>query len=152
LGRTRTFWRLFGSFALLVLVSNGLVGFVVVQQVEENEKRLIEETLLAKTLVVEEEVLRSPEGPVDWQARMNRLHKKLQTPITLIAADGRALADTSQDPAVMENHGQRREILEAAAKGTGTQSHFSDTLGHPMMYVARRVEAPSPVAFVRVAR
>ncbi len=153
LGRSRTFWRLFGAFALLALVSNGLVGLIVLRQVQRDELRLIEEILLAKALVVEEDVAGlTPAQTGDLQARMGKLHERLRVRITLLAADGRVLADTSQDPALMENHRERQEIVEALQKGTGTQTHYSRTLGHSMMYVARRVPRPYPVAYVRVAR
>lgn len=154
IGRSRTFWRLFGAFALLVLASNALLGFVVVGRVQENEMRQIEESLRTKALVVEEDVRELSGAQVrHLQARVVTLFGQIQTRITLLADDGRVLADTSENPTRMGNHAGRPEIVEARRNGIGTATRFSQSVGQSMMYVARRVEGTSsPVAFVRVAR
>ena len=48
--------------------------------------------------------------------------------VTWVAADGTVLYDNWQDPADMENHGQREEVREALALGKGRSSRYSDTL------------------------
>lgn len=55
---------------------------------------------------------------------------------TIIAADGRVLADSDEDPATLENHGDRPEVREALEGRTGTDIRRSDTQGVERMYVA----------------
>ncbi len=55
---------------------------------------------------------------------------------TIIAADGSVLADSDEDPATLENHGDRPEVREALAGRTGTDIRRSDTQGVERMYVA----------------
>jgi two-component system phosphate regulon sensor histidine kinase PhoR len=88
-----------------------------------------------------------------------------QLRLTVIAPSGRVLADSQEEAARMENHGDREEIREALQKGSGCSIRFSSTLGVQMMYVAMPVgtgpaaldaapgtaEGGGPVAFVRVA-
>ncbi len=75
--------------------------------------------------------------------------------VTVIALDGRVLADSSADPAKMENHGNRPEVRQALAGRTGVQkARFSDTLRQPMVYVAVpiRRDDGAVIAVCRTAR
>ncbi|MPZ52809.1 MAG: HAMP domain-containing protein, partial [Acidimicrobiia bacterium] len=56
--------------------------------------------------------------------------------ITVVAADGEVVADSRADPAQMENHADRPEILEALRDGVGDDTRVSDTTGFPQTYVA----------------
>jgi len=72
--------------------------------------------------------------------------------ITLILPDGLVVADTDEDPAAMENHADRPEIVEAMQSGGGSAVRFSHTLGMNRMYVAVPVERDGVVhAVVRVS-
>ena len=72
---------------------------------------------------------------------------------TLIAADGTVLADSSKDPAGMEPHGNRPEVVAAREGGLGWATRTSATLGRTMAYVARRVDDASgtPIGYARAA-
>jgi two-component system phosphate regulon sensor histidine kinase PhoR len=97
--------------------------------------------------------------------KLDRLCKQLgrigagEIRLTAIAPSGKVIGDSHEDPAGMENHSGRPEILEALQKGSGSSVRFSPTLGTPMMYVAvalpaaplRVGEQDAPVAVVRVA-
>lgn len=58
------------------------------------------------------------------------------TRITVIAHDGTVLADSEDDPAAMENHHDRPEVIAALAGGEGRVRRLSATLKHEMLYVA----------------
>lgn len=62
------------------------------------------------------------------------------TRITVIAADGTVLADTNENPAVMDNHRQRPEIDTAFSGESGFSLRFSNTLGQKMLYGAIGLE------------
>ncbi|MCL5942392.1 MAG: PAS domain-containing sensor histidine kinase, partial [Actinobacteria bacterium] len=55
---------------------------------------------------------------------------------TIIARDGRVLADSEEDPAGMENHASRPEVVSALAGEEGRQRRYSTTLQTAMVYVA----------------
>ena len=59
--------------------------------------------------------------------------------VTLVAADGRVLADSHDDPRTMDNHRDRPEIATAFAAGYGRSQRFSDTRGEDLTYVAVRL-------------
>jgi two-component system phosphate regulon sensor histidine kinase PhoR len=91
-------------------------------------------------------------------ADVDALCKKLgragsgQMRLTVIASDGRVLGDSDENPALMEDHSNRAEIIDAIAKGLGRSIRFSPTLGRNMMYVAVPVrEAGQTGVVVRTA-
>ncbi|MBQ8740038.1 MAG: histidine kinase [Clostridia bacterium] len=59
--------------------------------------------------------------------------------ITLVAADGTVLVDTSADERELDNHADRQEIKEAILNGSGTSTRFSDTMMKRTVYYAVRL-------------
>jgi two-component system phosphate regulon sensor histidine kinase PhoR len=149
-----TFWRLFGTYGVLVLASIALLGLMIDAQVERRELHQLEEGLRDKAVFVEEAVRgRNADQLAALQGRWIILRQETRTRVTLIAGDGRVLADSDESPTQMENHADRPEVVQAREHGTGTATRYSNTVHQSMMYAARRTEDASPlVAFVRVAR
>ncbi|RLC08787.1 MAG: PAS domain-containing sensor histidine kinase, partial [Deltaproteobacteria bacterium] len=62
---------------------------------------------------------------------------KSHTRITVILPSGLVVGDSDEDPATMENHSDRPEIISAATmRETGSSIRYSGTLKTQMMYVA----------------
>ncbi len=58
------------------------------------------------------------------------------TRVTVVAPDGRVVADTAHDPARMDNHNGRPEVITARRVGLGRATRHSDTAGQSTIYVA----------------
>ena len=58
------------------------------------------------------------------------------TRITIVNSDGLVMADSNEDPDVMENHRNRIEVDEAFIGGVGSSRRFSQTLDEKRIYVA----------------
>jgi two-component system, OmpR family, phosphate regulon sensor histidine kinase PhoR len=58
--------------------------------------------------------------------------------VTVIAADGRVLADSQSDTSTMENHAGRPEIRDAFAMGEGQSIRHSVTVNRDLLYYAVR--------------
>ena len=58
------------------------------------------------------------------------------TRITVILPDGKVVADTYEDPSLMDNHRERPEIDTAFSGSTGQSIRFSNTLGERLLYAA----------------
>lgn len=67
--------------------------------------------------------------------------------MTVVAPDGLVLADSHADPATMENHATRPELIEALAGREGTSVRTSATVGVPFLYYA----VPIPAGALRMA-
>lgn len=72
--------------------------------------------------------------------------------VTVLDNAGQVLADSEAvDPAEMENHSQREEILAAFGGNPKTVTRTSETTGRKMMYYAERVEVDGISYYIRVA-
>ena len=72
--------------------------------------------------------------------------------ITLVQRDGTVLADSEADPAHMELHADRAEIVQALREGWGESTRWSSTVSRDMKYVAVRMgTADDPRGVVRVS-
>lgn len=58
--------------------------------------------------------------------------------ITLIAPDGKVLADTSAEVQSLENHADRAEVRDALKNGSGTSKRYSKTLMEQTIYYAEK--------------
>jgi len=72
--------------------------------------------------------------------------------VTVIASDGRVLADSQSDVQTMENHAGRPEIRDAQAKGDGQSMRHSVTINRDLLYYAVRLSvADRPPVVLRFA-
>lgn len=72
--------------------------------------------------------------------------------VTITDPHGIVIADSDQDPSLMENHLQRGEFQEAAQRGIGKAVRLSNTVRRRMAYLAVRLDREGqPAAYVRVA-
>lgn len=84
--------------------------------------------------------------------KVKRLGKATDTRITLVAQDGRILADSSVSAVeleALENHNNRPEVILAREQGHGVSRRHSTTLRTDMLYAA--VLAPQTGMVVRAA-
>lgn len=72
----------------------------------------------------------------ELQSIVQDLSKQTGARITLIATDGTVLADSEEDPALMENHAGRPEIQKALSGEIGSSIRYSTTVEERMNYVA----------------
>jgi two-component system phosphate regulon sensor histidine kinase PhoR len=147
------FWRLFGTYGLLLLAAIGGLGAVVVQRVERYYEHQLAERLRTKTLLMREIVLaHEDQSLAELDARLKYLRQERMPRVTLIDDKGKVLSDTDADPAGMDNHGDRPEIVAARAQGFGSSARLSHSLQESFGYAA--VQLPGSrrgVAFVRIA-
>jgi two-component system phosphate regulon sensor histidine kinase PhoR len=78
--------------------------------------------------------------------------KRAKTRITIILTDGGVIADSDEDPAIMDNHGDRPEIMEALEEGKGFSRRYSYTIEMDFIYLAIPLEYNNQViAILRVS-
>jgi two-component system, OmpR family, phosphate regulon sensor histidine kinase PhoR len=68
--------------------------------------------------------------------------------VTLVANDGKVLADTNENPAIMGNHRERPEIRAAFSTGSGRAIRYSATLKHDLVYYAQRFNSNTDAPLV----
>jgi two-component system, OmpR family, phosphate regulon sensor histidine kinase PhoR len=78
--------------------------------------------------------------------------KKSGLRVTVLSLQGEVLGDSHMNPARMDNHIGRVEIMGALANGEGSSVRFSHTLNEQAMYFAQRIgSARQPTGVLRVA-
>ena len=78
---------------------------------------------------------------------LRRLETAAGGRITVVRADGKVLADSEANPASMENHRTRPELIRALRGEVGTDIRRSATIGVSFLYVA----TPIPDGAMRIA-
>jgi two-component system, OmpR family, phosphate regulon sensor histidine kinase PhoR len=82
---------------------------------------------------------------IELDAFLKNLKGKINARITIIEKEGAVLADSEKDPATMESHKIRPEVIDALSAGVGKSMRFSITLEEEMLYVALPIEQNSKV-------
>ncbi len=89
-----------------------------------------------------------PVQTADLAEKAGIIGTDIQARVTFIAADGTVLGDNWEDPANMENHAGRPEVIAALESGFGQSVRYSTTTGLDTMYIALPVDS---YGVVRVA-
>ena len=135
------FRRLYVPILLLIIALAAAVGWhgavrMRSARLEDMTEALRQEARLIHALVIED--LRGGRA-AEAIRKIRGVGPNVDRRITLVAPDGRVLADTDADPAAMELHHRRPEIAGALAGGEGVSVRRSDTIGRELMYYAWRL-------------
>ncbi len=139
---SQLFWRMFLAYAGLVLLgiiasTASIASWERDQLIEQANRRLRDAGILLRDHVAD----RLPSKPSEQlQDEIRELGKQLEMRLTIIAADGKVLADSAQENLTavekMENHRSRTEVVKALRAGEGTTRRNSPTLGDAYYYYA----------------
>lgn len=146
-------WRLAAAFIALIIVCIGGLSAYLVHFVRTNYLSNLETQLISQAKLIGDvsETSFAGEGET-MQALARQVGEQIDARVTIIGKDGTVLADSEKDPAEMENHGDRPEVIEAISSNAGTSIRHSTTLGCDMLYVAVPITVNEEIAGVaRVA-
>ena len=150
LTRQSFFWKLFASYGALLLVTAGTIGLLVDRWLTDSLRSGLEESLSDGCELLSPLAERAFRGEEEGlQAVLVRLGEETGLRITLIQPSGRVLGDSDEDPVVMDDHGNRPEVLASRDSAFGISERYSRTVGKDMVYAAHRL--PDELGIVRVA-
>jgi two-component system phosphate regulon sensor histidine kinase PhoR len=75
-------------------------------------------------------------GILNDEHSYEKLYKETDLRVTIIDKNGEVIIDSQADSESMENHNNRKEVIEAREIGNGTSIRYSETLQKRMMYYA----------------
>ncbi len=153
--RARFLWKLYAGYAVVILITAVVVGVFAVRGFERDLTKQVRESLHREAALLHEIALPYVDAPPDsaFQRRVRILGSKADTRLTVIGADGRVVADSREDPSVMDNQSGRPEILQVLKNGVGVATLSTSSIDRDAMYVAIPVMKNGAVAgFVRVSR
>lgn len=152
---TRHFaWKLYAGIVVLILISTTVVSLLLHRAAMQSSTHEIQHALRNEATYLTDLALPALEGGDSeaLTAKVTRLGKATGTRLTVIDVNGVVLADSNEDPKVMENHASRPEVIAARNYGEGTSTRFSVTLQQRMMYFALPVKYDGAlIGFARAA-
>jgi two-component system phosphate regulon sensor histidine kinase PhoR len=154
---SRFFWKLYLGYVVLILVTTASVVFFVGRHIEtevleESERTVRSHALMFRELAPPALLDQTDPETSSFQEELRRLGVLTGVRYTYIRDDGLVLADSHQDPAVMDDHSTRPEVLEARRSGMGMATRFSASVERRMMYLAIPVRSDGGgKGFVRTA-
>ena len=137
------FWRLYPSYLLVVIFSLLAVGIYTVVALENFFLDQTASDLQARARLLEGNIsaMISPLNSAAADALCKSAGKRSGTRITVILPNGQVIGDSEEEPAKMNRHSDRPEIVKALTGETGIFTRYSETLHRNMMYVAVPVRA-----------
>ncbi len=137
------FSKIFSSFCLIILTVSILIlisSFFTIKQyyiksLSNDLKRLSYSLKLNLIPTIEEKNYEK------LDKKVKKIGKDINTRITIIAPNGKVLADSKKNPNLMENHGGRPEVIEALKKGFGRSLRYSTTMKKKMLYIATPIKS-----------
>ena len=146
--KSRLFYKIFGTYLIIIALSLVVVGFLIVRQVKTGLMEKIEDELTSCARIID---LTSSKKEIE--EKVIQLAGISNARVTLIDADGIVLADSEKKVSEMVNHLNRPEIQEAKVLDKGRATRFSRSLGVDMFYVALPLKDGSRIkGYVRLSR
>ena len=136
--KKRLLRHLFPSYLLITLISLITVTWFASSSIRHFFLEQTAADLLTRARLLENQI---PQylGPLETSvvdAMCKEIGLSSATRITVIQPSGHVIGDSNEDPAIMDNHALRPEVIEARKGNVGTSIRFSTTLQKRMMYIA----------------
>ncbi|MDD3049868.1 MAG: ATP-binding protein [Candidatus Cloacimonetes bacterium] len=132
------FSQLFSAFLLVIVTMSGITIFFSYRNFKTEHVNTLSNHLFQICKIVEtvskDYLFNSDYTNLD--KFIKGLGYKIDERITIVDANGKVLADSDENPLLMENHGGRLEISTALKNGFGSSQRYSKTLNEEMLYIA----------------
>jgi two-component system phosphate regulon sensor histidine kinase PhoR len=152
--KKRLLRHLFPSYLLITLISLVAVTWFASSSIRNFFLDQTATDLLSRARLLENQMTQFL-GPLETSvvdAICKEIGVSSATRITVILPSGIVIGDSNEDPAIMDNHALRPEIIEAREGNVGKSIRFSTTLQKRMMYVAIPLkEKEEIIAVIRAA-
>ena len=136
------FVKIFGGYLFIVIVILAIALPLSFRAIRHHHINTLNGNLknLCLTLKLNISPLMENNRIEELDTLIKKLGRQIETRITVVNLDGIVLADSEKDPALMENHKNRLEIMQAIRDGIGTSLRYSATVKEEMLYVAVPIE------------
>lgn len=145
-------WKVALGTLAAVILGLAVAGWLTIRSVEESELKRVTDMLDTRGSLIahalrpffNEAGLPSVDPP-SLQAAIKELSDKAHIRVTVVAADGAVLGDSSVTAAELprlDNHRSRPEVRQAVDSGRGADIRASQTTGERTFYVALAMEQP----------
>ena len=149
--------KYFLSSLLLILIVVLASGIYLENRLKNWLKPRIETELKANVYLARQLVERAVSaGTLEiWDSLADSISGSVGSRITIIAQDGAVIGDSDLTPVeveAVENHGNRREVIQALNTGIGISRRYSTTIGTEMLYIAVPYTRSDGSGVIRISR
>jgi two-component system phosphate regulon sensor histidine kinase PhoR len=148
--RNSLFSKVFGGYLVIICILLLLIPLISFKLIRTYYVNTLTENLKNIAITTSPQVVAFLENRrfKELDSFLKNLTDKINARITVINKEGTVLADTEKDPATMENHKIRPEVVDALSGGVGKSMRFSVTLEEELLYVALPIEQNSKILWV----
>ncbi|MGE0607964.1 MAG: two-component system histidine kinase PnpS [Pirellulales bacterium] len=135
---SRLLWQLLVSYIFLTVTSLVAVSWLASRSLERSHLDQLGHDLRQMAVLLEPELGSriSPDQAESLTMICRRFSETTGSRITLVLPSGQVLIDTLDDPALMDNHGERPEVRAALDGLEATERRYSSTARESMTYQA----------------
>lgn len=147
--------KISASYIFLIVVLTITFALILSKGLNETMTLQLEERFISEAKIVRQlfEEAHAGKEAFDYQAFAVKIHREIETRITIIAEEGSVLADTSESPERMNNHLNRQEVSEAIKTGDVAVSiRYSNTVNSDFLYVAVPAQLGDATYVIRVSK
>ncbi len=155
---SRFLTKIFATLAAAIVLTAAVVGVLqadrIAETVRADTSRALHDQVVLLTEIARPALNGVRTDLAEFQLEVEVLGQSIGSRLTVIADDGRVVADSQDSPSRMENHGSRPEVL-AVRDGMSEKvvERRSRTVDQQLMYLARAVfHDGQRVGYVRAAR
>ena len=140
--KKKLLWQLFFSYLFITLISLVAVTWYASASLKGFLLAQIKADLRSRALLIRDQMTQYIEPLTEKE--IDKLCKLIGPPsatrFTVILPWGKVVGDSEENPAKMDNHSDRPEIIEALNGVTGVSTRYSPTVLKNMMYVAESLK------------
>lgn len=135
--RRKVFWRIYLYFLLVTAGALAVTAWYASRSLRLFHQEQVATDILARAQIVAREIpLLSDSNPAALDRLCKDVARLTMSRVTVILPDGKVIGDSDENPAIMENHGNRPEVASALTGKTSQSIRYSDTLRRSLIYVA----------------
>ncbi|MBP2634316.1 MAG: phoR [Firmicutes bacterium] len=127
------------SFLALILFTLIALGSYILWFFYRHNIASLDAAMLNQAKIIEELIYRDMSGPIQKgqiDEKIKELSSRIDLRVTIIDTTGIVIADSQQNPALMENHIDRPEVAQALIGNNGYSVRASTTLDKSLLYVS----------------
>jgi len=134
----RLLWQLYPSYLIVIVLSLVAIAWFASHSYKQFSLRQAAANLEVRGRMARIQLsnLLLSGDTTGVQAMCGQMASLSATRVTLILPSGKVICDSGEDPARMNNHADRPEVIEAMKSGRGQAIRYSHTLDQNMIYVA----------------
>ena len=134
--------RLVVSFLMLILFTLVVLGSYILWFFYQHNIASLNTAMLNQARIIEELIYLDMSGPIQKgqiDGKIKELSARIDLRVTVVDTAGVVIADSQQNPALMENHLDRSEIAAALIGNNGYSIRTSNTQDKSLLYVSTPV-------------